>query len=460
MNPTMTSLKGTAFMLLVFSLISLNSFSVNAQCGFSLGDTLVRITAAAGQSVDVPVSITNTSNAAYTVWLSASSNFPFSFNVKDSIINNLAPGTTDTFHITFSPSLNASGVGRGVLSVTNAKTFCNKQIDLIGIVTPNLCLETVHDFSYKDPVLVGSSAEHEFHLTNQSNFDIIATNVLIPDTANPGGFKITSQFPLTIPAHTSDKVLTYEFAPRSDYSGTFFNTEFVYLSLSGDSVQCPQITLFLIGNVAKPGGGSGIDTNIRPIFPSQARTLALTGTGKKISEKFTFTNNLNIVCTVNNIYMKYGTYFRIAATNPSPTPFTLGPDQTMTVTIEDSSLNQTIHTDSLMMDVTHNLQTVAFQVQSVEQTSGSVSNILPEDVSITISPNPAADVVTVALIGVLSGDLQVFDMLGKQITSTKADGLWKWNTVSMPGGTYIVRIAGESLKKEHFVSSQKVIVRK
>jgi hypothetical protein len=327
---------------------------------------------------------------------------------------------------------------------------------LSGHIQPQ-CLETVHAISYNDPVVIGGTAEHEFHLLNNTNEDITVSSVLLDN--NSAGFVITTPIPFLVPAHSSDKVLDYSFSANSDFGGSFFSTTFATINLQGSNLQCTSVEAFLIGNVAKPGGGSGIDTTLRPLFPSDVRTLAIEGTGKPVSMRFTFTNNLNVPSTISKVYMKDGTYFSVTGTNPSPTPFILASNQTMDVTVNYTATDNLIHTDSLMIEASHNLQTIAFELQGV-QVASSVPAALPTGVTLSVLPNPASTYITVNMAGVRSADLQVFDILGKQLVSAKANSFWKWDAPNTADGSYIIRIAGESMSDEHFVVSKKIILSK
>ncbi len=462
MKTSITSLKKNASVFVMFFFaILLSSTSVKAQCGFSVDllDSTGSLTffADPGTTSIRNIQITNISAGNLTVYIQMISSTPaFQFRVIDSI-RKVAPGETASIAIRFQPSLTVTGSISGKLALINSSSKCKDTINLFGIINPNLCLETEHEISYRDPVLIGSSAEHQFRLTNQSGADIFITDVNLDDSVT-SGLQISSSLPLIVPAHSSNTFLNYTFSPTSNFSGSYFNTTFATVNLAGDSVGCPSITLLLIGNVAKPGGGSGIDTNVRALFPTDTRTLAIEGTGQKTTMTFKFTNNLNVVTIVNKVYLKDGTYFSIVGTNPTPTPFTLSPDQTMTATVSFNATDQSLHTDSLMIDASHNLQTTVFGLQGVQFISGVSANTLPEGVKISVSPNPSTGNVNIQSAGIRSANIQVFDLLGKEIASAKADSQWKWDTSNTVDGSYFIRISGESLTGKHFVTSNRIVI--
>jgi hypothetical protein len=189
----------------------------------SNGTTSLTFETFSGQSVVQAVKIKNISTSAFQVWTRTSSTSPFSFKAKDSVINSLAPGATATVLITFTPLSGATGTGNGKLTITNASTLCKTVISLIGIVQPYLCLETEHELSYTDPVLVGGSAIHEFRLINNSGAAIKIPSVTIEDSVT-SGFKIISSLPITVLPHSNNQFLQYSFSPESNYGGAYFNT--------------------------------------------------------------------------------------------------------------------------------------------------------------------------------------------------------------------------------------------
>jgi hypothetical protein len=86
-----------------------------------------------------------------------------------------------------------------------------------------------------------------------------------------------------------------------------------------------------------------------------------------------------------------------------------------------------------------------------------VTNSLPSNVSFTVTPNPATDNVNVITSGARAAEIGIYDLLGKLVTSEKTTN-WKLNATSIAPGSYIVRIAGESVTGEAFVTSRKIII--
>ena len=163
---------------------------------------------------------------------------------------------------------------------------------------------------------------------------------------------------------------------------------------------------------------------------------------------------------VNNIYLDDATYFTIASTDPSPTPFVLHPGDRLTTVITYIATDQLVHHAHLMIDADHQLQSTSFDLQGVQLAAASVSNSLPQGVTISLSPNPAKDYLTVGLTEVKTADIQITDLLGKTITTAKANASWKWDASDLANGTYIVRISGESTRGEAFTIAKKIVMNK
>jgi hypothetical protein len=89
--------------------------------------------------------------------------------------------------------------------------------------------------------------------------------------------------------------------------------------------------------------------------------------------------------------------------------------------------------------------------------AAGVANSLPINVSITITPNPATDNINILSSGVRTAEIGVYDLLGKEIASSKTAN-WQWDASSIPTGAYIVRIVGESFSGDPFVISRRIII--
>lgn len=318
------------------------------------------------------------------------------------------------------------------------------------------CLGTHQGGNSIDPVVIGGTAEHTLYLINPTSAAITVVSATI-NGADAGVFTITSTLPITVPPNTTNTPLTYTFSPPAARNGAFVAS--ITLITTGDSTTCQSVTGQLIGYPAvHHDHGNNVDSVIRPLFPDENRTLAIAGNGNHTSVTFYFENNLNVDVTVNNVYLEDGTYFTISSTTPSPVPFVLQPGARLTVVVTYIATDNHIHHDHLKIDASHQIQSISFDLQGVQLAPASVSNDLPEGVTISISPNPSKDVVKINMEGVRSSAIELVDLLGRTIATGNADRNWVWDTTSLTAGTYIVKIEGESVSGEKFILSKMVVI--
>ena len=418
----------------------------------------------AGMTVCHDVIVTNRSHSAVIVtnW-NTCDNKDFSISPAFNHADTLAAGSSMTFTICYTPheaNLQAScnlivhylridPSGDGSITIYfNGNSVTNTQHD-------SSCLHTEQGHNYHDAIVVGGTADHTLYLINNSPNAITVNSATISGT-DAGVFSVSSTLPITVPAHSTSTTLMYTFAPTSNSKAEFTGT--ITLALSGDNLSCHSVDGHLIGYVVHHG--TTTDTVVRPLFPDEHRTLGIEGSAnRQASVSFYFTNNLTVDCTVNKVYMADGTYFIVSSTTPSPTPFVLHPGANLTVVVTYTATDNLVHHDQLMIDANHNIQAQAFDLQGLNVTAG-VSASLPSGVAINVSPNPASNYLTVDMAGVRMADVQVIDLLGKTVTSAKASTTWKWNASSAVAGSYIVRIAGESISGQSFVASKRIVLSK
>jgi hypothetical protein len=89
--------------------------------------------------------------------------------------------------------------------------------------------------------------------------------------------------------------------------------------------------------------------------------------------------------------------------------------------------------------------------------SSGVANFLPSNISFTIAPNPATNNVSIVSSGVRSAEIRIYDLLGKEIASSKST-TWKWDASDIATGPYLARIVGESNSGEHFAICRRIFI--
>ncbi len=73
------------------------------------------------------------------------------------------------------------------------------------------------------------------------------------------------------------------------------------------------------------------------------------------------------------------------------------------------------------------------------QSSVSESTAANSGRNIQVFPNPASGPATISLEGVPSADVEIFDVLGREVDRFRVEGSYEWETGGLPRGTYIVR---------------------
>lgn len=415
------------------------------------------------------VIVTNKSNSLVVItgW-SKCDNTNFSVSPNFTGNDTLASGSSMTFTICYKPDANHAQASCNLAlkyivadGSTEAKIlyigFGGSRSGSNGGGTTDLCLKTEQGDNTKDAVIVGGSAEHTLYLINKGNYAITVNSASISG-ANADVFAITSTLPITVPAHSSNTTLSYTFTPTSNNNNSFYFAAAVILVLGGDSLYCERAEGHLIGYVVHSGNTT--DSVVRPLFPTEKRTLGIESNGKVTSKNFYFTNNLDVDATVNKVYMEDGTYFTITSTTPTPTPFVLHPGDNLVVVVAYTATDHLVHHDHLMIDADHQLQSTSFDMQGVLGAAAGVTNNIPAGVAVNVSPNPASSFVNVNMTGVQMAAVQIIDLLGNTVATAKANTMWKWNASNIAAGSYIVRIEGTSLNGEQFVTSKRVVVSK
>jgi hypothetical protein len=328
-------------------------------------------------------------------------------------------------------------------------TPCNAQNSCLGIQYASNC---------QDFVLFGATAEHTLYLNNNTDNDISVTGaVMFADGPDSDAFSITSTFPIQVPAHTQNIALNYNFSPLNATDAVV--EAGLSLSLSGDSLICNSAGFKLLGELDQTKidpKGNNVDPVVRPLSPSDKRTLAIESNGPNGSVEFTFTNNLTVDATVNKVYLVDGTNFTINSVTPVVTPFTVHPGENFSARIQYNATDKLVHYDKFMVDVNHQLMTTTFDLQGINvgTVAAAIASTLPTGVSLTVSPNPSHGKITFALKGIRTSKIELLDLLGKPLAKGTTDSEWMWDASGVAPGSYFARINGETGDGTHFDASR------
>jgi hypothetical protein len=73
----------------------------------------------------------------------------------------------------------------------------------------------------------------------------------------------------------------------------------------------------------------------------------------------------------------------------------------------------------------------------------NVSPLPTYNLIFTVAPNPATAVVTISLSGAPSANIEIYDVLGREVTSFRMAESYEWQMSTLPVGTYIVRATSD-----------------
>ncbi|HET9136937.1 MAG TPA: choice-of-anchor D domain-containing protein [Candidatus Kapabacteria bacterium] len=395
-------------------------------------------------------------------------NFTFSpSNMQDT----LAPGqskqiticyTPDSVHSTSTCSLTINYITLNPTSDGHHLTisFGGSKASNDNNHSSDACMHTEQGSGYHDGVVLGASANRTLRLINPTGASITVTADSLSCSDHEAFSALSSQFPITIAAH-SEANFSYTFTPfgvngnsKNVYEGC------VFFTVDGDSINCSIVRGVLIGY----GAHDHVDSLPHPMFPNGDKgVLGIEANGVRPTKTFAFQNNLAVPATVSGVTIDQdGNFFEVQSVHPEVLPATIKPGDIFSVTIALVATDGKLHKATLKINADHALAAQEFELQGWNSSAASVKGGMPQGVTINVSPNPMSTNLTVAASGVRNAMVEVYDMLGKQLTSGTMTSTWNWNATAngtkVASGSYIVRITGISDTTEQFVTSKMVIV--
>jgi hypothetical protein len=133
-------------------------------------------------------------------------------------------------------------------------------------------------------------------------------------------------------------------------------------------------------------------------------------------------DSMQITSLINGMFDSIPTKARIQGLSRyqfSLTPIDQSKPESICFTVVDLAGN---HTDTCF----------TFAVEDVQSVPTPV-------ISLVINPNPTSGSSTILLSGAPSADVEIFDVLGREVDRFRVDGSYDWETGGLPNGTYIVR---------------------
>lgn len=328
------------------------------------------------------------------------------------------------------------------------------------------CVVTSGDDDWKEPILVGGKDDRVLFFSNKTNSAITINEISVVGE-DAKAFTITATIPITVAAMSKVEI-PFIFAPYAGQNG-YLKEKYIAAVVFGLTSEDPASDCkvhegHIWGYALRDHDDKDSNHSVAiSLFPEEKQTIGLSNRGIKESYTLLFKNNLDREIIVQSISMMDGTKFKITSTDPATTPFNLASDATFTVTIEFESADGLLYKDKLIIVSDFAATAIEFDLQGINAAIATVRGMLPEGVSVVVTPNPMRSNTTVDFEGVRSATIEVSDILGSTIMNAVASGDWKWNGrmangMTAPSGTYFVRIQGESTNGERFVTTQRVVV--
>lgn len=330
---------------------------------------------------------------------------------------------------------------------------------------PNLekpCIVASVDTNLVGPVLFNGTVEKTITLTNNRYSEKVITSANMSMDVSNFAF-VGNPFPLTL-APISSQTVTIAFTPNQvDPIVKYrYAADVIFNSSDVDSQQndgCgAKITL--VGLATLPT----TPADVTPLFPDKEYFLGMTGKAPTFSQDFYFVNNGATNIKVTGIALTNpSSEFQITDIKPTVVlPFTLLPNDQMTVRVTFTpSKPGKVFFNNLMITTEAALQAITFPLQGMQ--TEATADVREEDkdiVTVSLSPNPTTDKVSLAVDGVRSFSYEILSVLGtrhlynSEGTSRELD----LRPLHLSAGPYFIRIVGYTQTGERYVTTRKFLV--
>lgn len=407
-----------------------------------------------GKSRCTSVQLANTGRSTVTIeyYLAGySKEFNLPTDGKNTI--TLEAGMKTTVDVCFEPVLGFGSKEELIFvysfdgGVTNAKASAW----LIGIIGSEIdkdapCLAVNERLEF-GPVMLGKSSEGYLYLMNQSDVPVTVTGMSI-EGPDAGTFSSRWAFPITIDPN-SKSMIGIDFTPViknvEKYSAT------AILKLESDSADCTTASVELFGWTAVKNQ----DDLRNPIFADGRNAIGIEWLPGTVRQKVVFYNNLAHEVEIKNVALRDGVDFKLVETYPG-FPTHLKADESITLVLS-ASHDKVYFTDEVIFTTDQSTTTEKYDLQGVMQTAA----VDPEEhnVSLTISPNPSASSINVAVSNAASASIQVHDLSGRLLT-TATSTHWTWDAKAegRSAGSYFITISGSTNEGKAFSTVRRVVI--
>jgi hypothetical protein len=297
-------------------------------------------------------------------------------------------------------------------------------------------------------VLIGATLDSVFSVSDT-----------VADTIKDTIINLDTQFQLnksqsTFTVGSSPIFLQATFAPSS--VGSFARTDEFKPSVFG---HCPPFNVVFYGQ----GVEATPDSSTINILDNTTPFIGILDTGKSPVRSFYFKNASGSTAQVQSISLTDATVFTLTAKPSFPLQLAAGDSISVQITFKaaDTTLHRSeciIVTSGLPLSEAIALQGVRLNVQSsVGHPSQSAL------FTIDINPNPSHGEVTVFVDGLRRGVVEVYDILGRIMSTSAIADTWKWNGVTNSGasavsGVYIVRVSGTDESGRNVAASKRFVI--
>lgn len=328
---------------------------------------------------------------------------------------------------------------------------------------PNLekpCIVASVDTNLVGPVLFNGTVEKTITLTNNRYSEkVISSADMTMDVSNFAF--VGNPFPLTL-APISSQTVTIAFTPNQvDPIVKYrYAAEVVFNSSNPDSGGCDNVKLTLVGLATLPT----TPADVTPLFPDKEYFLGMTGKAPTFSQDFYFVNNGATNIKVTGIALTNpSSEFQITDIKPTVVlPFTLLPNDQMTVRVTFTpSKPGKVFFNNLMITTEAALQAITFPLQGMQtEATADVREEGKDIVTVSLSPNPTTDKVSLAVGGLRSFSYEILSVLGtrhlynSEGTSRELD----LRPLHLSAGPYFIRIVGYTQTGERYVTTRKFLV--
>ncbi len=314
---------------------------------------------------------------------------------------------------------------------------------------------------------IGGQSETTLTINNIYSEDITFENLTWKYIHPNGAFELVTPLPFTLPAAdpsipqmgSANIVLRYTPSDTASTVGTDDSGIFELQSVTSNPPWKCMVVM-----IGTPLPHSTPPTTLL-LFPRDERQQEVNLGNVLMSEtrRIEFMNNLQVPVTVSGFEIE-GDRFEVA--NTGDFPLDLAPMGTVELELRCITATGGQASEDLNVHGSHESLSAGFVLLAKTGTSG-VGNPspTPEEISMSTSPNPSTDAVTVRLSEALTNvTVQIFDVIGQSVSHTTADRLtsWTWDGsrsgVPVQPGSYTIFVRGQDSTGRNVSIARKVLI--